>query len=445
MNRTAFVLGIVLSAVGIGGAGCKAGEDSNLKKPKGATKLQYPVEVAPLELRQVSYTVMAPGSIEAFQQVQITARVSGAVDRVAFVEGQTVKQGDVLVTIETDRYQVAVDQANAALQRTQATEKSAEAELARRQQATAEHPGLVAGEEVEQYATGVATSKADVLSAQQALRVAQLNLRDAYVRAPFAGVIQSRTVQTGQYLQPGAVLATLLQRDPLILRFGVTEQDAPRLKPGMTANMTLRESTRSYTAKIILVAESADPTTRLVPVTAQIDDTEHKYWLRPGAFCEVNVPIGDAKQAIVVPSLAVQPTAGGNVVYVVDDKNVAHLRKVQLGMYTPAGGVEITRGLSAGELLVVQGFEALSEGAPVKISQRTTLQAAEQATAAGDAGAPAAPSTAASAGASASAAGAAPAPPALSGARASAPGRPAGGAPRTSPTTASVVRSSPGC
>jgi RND family efflux transporter MFP subunit len=368
-------------------AGCgKASSDSNLKKAKTINKLEYPVEVAPLELRQVTYTVIAPGSIEAFQQVQITARVAGAVDRVAFVEGQTVKQGDVLVTIETERYQVAVDQQKAALARAVATEKSAEAELARRQQAVAEHPGLVAGGEIAQYETSVATGKADVSAAQQAVRVAQLNLRDAFVRAPFAGVIQSRTVQAGQYLQAGAVLATLLQREPLILRFGVSEQDAPRLKAGMTANMVLRESPRTYTAKIILVAESADPTTRLVPVTAKVDETEHKYWLRPGAFCEVNVPVGDARKAIVVPSLAVQPTATGNVVYVADEKNVAHLKHVALGMYTPDGGVEITQGLAVGELLVVQGFEALSEGAPVKVTSHTTLQAA-QAAAAGKASA----------------------------------------------------------
>jgi multidrug efflux system membrane fusion protein len=206
--------------------------------------------------------------------------------------------------------------------------------------------------------------------------VAELNLRDAYVRAPIAGVVQSRTVQAGQYLQPGAVLATLLQRDPLLLRFGVTEQDAPRIKVGMQANLALRESTRTYQAKVMLVAEAADPTTRLVPVTAEVDDTEHKYWLRPGAFCEVNIPVGSARPAIVVPSIAVQPTATGNVVYVVDEKNVAHLKSVQLGMYTPDGGVEITTGLNAGELLVVQGFEALSEGAPVKVSKRTTLEAA---------------------------------------------------------------------
>jgi multidrug efflux system membrane fusion protein len=373
----------LLSAIGLAASlgltmGCKAApsDASALKQPKGINKMAYPVEVAPLELRQVSYTVMAPGSIEAFQQVQITARVAGAVDRVGFAEGQNVKQGDVLVTIETERYQVAVDLAKATLDRARASEQSAEAEVARRQGAVAAHPGLVAGSEIAQYETAVATSKADVASATQAVRVAELNLRDAYVKAPIAGVVQSRTVQAGQYLQPGAVLATLLQRDPLLLRFGVTEQDAPRIKVGMMANLALRESTRTYQAKIMLVAEAADPTTRLVPVTAEVDDTEHKYWLRPGAFCEVNIPVGSARPAIVVPSIAVQPTATGNVVYVVDEKNIAHLKAVQLGMYTPDGGVEITTGLSAGELLVVQGFEALSEGAPVKVSKHSTLEAA---------------------------------------------------------------------
>jgi membrane fusion protein, multidrug efflux system len=382
MKRALCIAAVVLCGLGCG----KATSDSGLKKGKAVNKLEYPVQVAPLELRQVNYTVMAPGSIEAFQQVQITARVAGAVDKVSFVEGQEVKQGDLLVAIEPDRYQVAVDQAKVAIDRAVATEKASEAELARRQQAVAQHPGLVAGEEVETYATNVATGKADIAAAQQALRVAQLNLRDSYVRAPIPGVIQSRSVQAGQYLQPGAILGTLLQRDPLLLRFGVTEQDAPRLKAGMIANMIMRESTRTYSAKIVLVADSADPSTRLVPVTGEVDDTAHKYWLRPGAFCEVNVPIGDAKQAIVVPSISVQPTATGNVAYTVDDKNIAHLRVVQLGMYTPDGGVEITQGLSAGELLVVEGFEALSEGAPVKIAARTTLQAAQAASVA-DAGA----------------------------------------------------------
>jgi multidrug efflux system membrane fusion protein len=390
--KRALLASVLLPILAWPSGGCSKA-DSSLKQPKAINKLQYPVQVAQLELRQVRYTVIAPGSIEAFQQVQITARVAGAVDRVAFQEGALIKQGDVLVVIESERYEVAVGQAKAALARAQASEKAAEGELARRQGAVSEHPGLVPGTEIATFETSVATSKADVELATQSLRVAQINVRDAFVRAPIAGVVQSRTVQAGQYLQPGAVLATLLQRDPLLLRFPVSEQDAPRIKPGMIANVTLRESPRMYSAKIMLVAQAADPATRLVPVTAEIDDTEHKYWLRPGAFCEVDVPVGGAREAIVVPTISVQPTENGNVVYVVDEKNVAHPTKVTLGMHTPEGGVEVTGGLKAGELLVVRGFEPLTEGAPVKITERTTLQASEQV--ASEAGVPSASGSAA--------------------------------------------------
>src|SRR5262249_33961734 len=173
------------------------------------------------------------------------------------------------------------------------------AQLQRRTGAAAQNPGLIPGEEIETHQTQVDTAKADVEGARQALHVAELNLRDSYVRAPIAGVVQTRTVQTGQFLQPGAVLATILQRDPLLLRFQVTEQDAPRLKNGMVANLSLRESKREYTAKITLVAGAADPATRLVSVTAEIDSTDHQYWLRPGAFCEVRVPVGNARPALV--------------------------------------------------------------------------------------------------------------------------------------------------
>jgi multidrug efflux system membrane fusion protein len=235
----------------------------------------------------------------------------------------------------------------------------------------------VPGEEIEQKQTAVDTAKADVDASKQALLVANLNLRDSTVRAPIAGVVQTRTVQQGQYVQPGAVMATILQRDPLLLRFQVSEQDAPRLKVGMVATLTLRESKNSFTSKITLVNGAADSATRLVGVTAQIDATEHQYWLRPGAFCQVSVPIGDAREGIVVPGLAIQPTEKGNVVYVVDASNIAHAKVVETGMHTPEGGVELTRGVAAGQLLVVRGIEPLSDGAPVKVSKKETMTEAE--------------------------------------------------------------------
>jgi RND family efflux transporter MFP subunit len=367
---------LILIALAI--AACSKGGSSDGKK-RGGRKLEYPVDVAKLESREVRYTVSAPGSIEAFQQVQITARVAGAVDKVAFVEGQTVKAGDVLVVIESARYQIAVAQAQAAYNKSQATQRAAEAALQRRLVAQEASPGLVPGEEIEQKQTAVDTAKADVEAARQALRVAELNLRESSVRAPIAGVVQTRTVQQGQYLQPGAVLATILQKEPLLLRFQVTELDAPRLKTGMTATIQLKGSQREFTAKLTLVADAADPQTRMVPVTAQLESTDHDYWLRPGAFCVVTIPIGDARAGIVVPSLAVSPTENGNLVYIVDDKNVAHARPVTLGMRTPEGGVELRSGVAAGETMVVRGIEPLSDGAPVKIKSTLTLEAATRA------------------------------------------------------------------
>jgi multidrug efflux pump subunit AcrA (membrane-fusion protein) len=103
------------------------------------------------------------------------------------------------------------------------------------------------------------------------------------------------------------------------------------------------------------------------------------------------VPVGDAREGIVVPSLAVSPTEKGNVVYVVDDKMIAHQKVVETGMHTADGSIEITRGVAAGDLLVVRGIEALTEGAPVRVASTMTL---EQASAPlPDAGVPVAPVT----------------------------------------------------
>jgi multidrug efflux system membrane fusion protein len=382
MRRRISGAGLV-AALALAAIGCSKSAADTPAKGAGKGKIEYAVEVAPVEMREVGYVVTAPGSIQAFEQVQVTARVGGAVDKVAFAEGQAVKSGQVLAIIEVDRYQVAVDQAKAAVDKAAATLAQAEAQLARRQASNKEHPGLVAGEEVATYETAVTTAKADVQAAKEAERVAELNLRDAYVRAPMEGVIQTRTVETGQYLQPGTVLATLLQRDPLLLKFSVTEADAPRITPGMTATLTLRESIRSYAAKITLVSAAADPTSHLVAITAQVDDKEHKYWLRPGVFCDVSVPVGATRKSAVVPEISIRATERGFLAYVVQG-GTAKERAVQLGMHTSSGFVEITKGLSEGDVLVVLGAEPLSDGAPVKISQRTTMDAF-------DAGATAAP------------------------------------------------------
>jgi RND family efflux transporter MFP subunit len=354
--------------------------------------LIFTVDVMPVEAKRVDYIVQSPGTIDAFERVQVTARVAGVVDRVLFAEGQQVKKATALVSIDGERYALAVAQAKAALDKAQATEADAEAMVARREGATKDNPGLIPGEELASDRTKVLTAKADTEVAAQALKTAQVNLRDSSVVAPIDGIIQTRTVETGQYVQTGYVMATLLRSDPMLLHFQVEPDDAPRLKPGMMANFTLRETQRTFNAKLTLVAGAADTATHMVSITGEVTETEHKYWLRPGSFCDVSVDVGAKRDAPLIPRSAARATDHGYVAFVVTG-DTAREHPLTLGMSTKEGWVEVRTGLKAGDLLVVHGAEALSSGAKVRASTVTaaSLGAPAMAAAAADAGA--APST----------------------------------------------------
>jgi RND family efflux transporter MFP subunit len=341
----------------------------------GGAGVAFAVDLLQVGKQKLDYVVTAPGTVEAFEHVQITARVAGAVDHVAFREGQDVKKGDVLVTIDADRFRVAMNTAQAQLQKAQAAQKDLEAQVARREGASQANPGLIPGEELETYRTKVLTAKADTAVAQEAVTSAGLNLRDSAVRAPIEGTIQTRTVETGQYVQTGYVMATLLKNDPMLLRFEVEPADAPRLKPDMTVSFTMRETQRTFTAKITLVAGAADMTTHMVGVTGQVNTTEkNTYWLRPGSFCDVTLDVGAPRDAVVIPRTATRPTDHGYVVYTSDNDVVTEV-PVTLGMNSKDGWVEVRSGMNGGEWLVVRGAEALSTGAHVKSTKLTTMDA----------------------------------------------------------------------
>lgn len=358
-----------------GGKGMGSGSGSGRRGGggRGEGGPSFPVEVYPVESKLIEYNVTAPGTIAAVERVQLTARVAGGVDKVSFTEGQKVKKGDVLVVIDSERYQAAVAAANAVLAKAQAAQADAEAMVKRREKATEKTPGLIPGEEIEGLRTKVLTAKADVAAAYANLKAAQLNLRDSSVRATMDGVIQTRTVDTGQYVQPGYVMATLLFSESLLLRFQVSPLEAPRLKTGMIASFKLRETTRVFTAKVTLVAASADPESRMVPVTAEIEPTDYQYFLRPGSFTDVTIPVGGQREKVVIPRAAVRPTERGFVAYVVQD-NVAKERVLTLGLNTSDGWVEVREGLTAGEKLVLRGTEPLSDGAKVRVTDVPTPQ-----------------------------------------------------------------------
>ncbi len=362
MRSPALLLLALSLAAGCGGE-TTSGGDTGASRPE----IRFPVEVEPVEVRPVEVVVQAVGSVEAFEEVEVTARVAGVVEQVRFQEGAVVDPSRVLAEIEPERYRLSAEAARATVAQAEATQQEARAGYERRLSVNERNPDLVRAEEVDAWRTRLAGATAGVEQAKAALALAELNLRDAYVRAPLAGVIQTRSVQTGQYVQPGTVLATLVRREPLLLRFGVPETEAAPLAPGQPARFTVRAGQGSYTATITHVAAAASGGSRMVEVTARVDDPARGE-LRPGAFAEVQVPVGSASEAPVIPQTAIRPSERGFLAFVVADQRAVE-RVLILGLRTPDGRVEVRDGLEPGEPLVVRGAEALRDGAPVVVAE----------------------------------------------------------------------------
>ena len=368
-KKASVILAAALAAAVAFSPGCKKGGGNSSQAARGGrstdrSRIQFPVEAAPVEVRPIVYSVTAVGAVEAFEKVQITARVSGVVDRVLFAEGRPTGTDQVLVEIEPQRYTLAVEAAQATYEKALASKADAEAGLKRRESAQAQNPGLIPGEEIETWKTKVLVAASDVAQTLAALNQAKLNLHDAYVRAPFAGTIETRTVQTGQYVQVGTVLATIVRRDPLLLRFQVAERDAAHFHPGMIAQFRIRDDATAYEAGIVHVAGAADESTRMIAITAEVRNAGPG--LRPGSFAEVTVPVSSPKDSPVVPQTAVRPSERGFIAFVIE-KGQAVERVLSVGMRTADGYLEILSGLKPGEQLVIRGAEALRTGAQVKI------------------------------------------------------------------------------
>lgn len=366
MKRASILVACLATAIALSaGVGCKKTEAAPTGGKRGLRQTSFPVEVMTVEAKPHEMVITTPGVIDAFERVQCTARVAGVVDRVNFVEGEEVKKGKILAFVDSRRYSLNVSAAKAALAKAEAMAADNEASLKRRENASATNPGLIPGEELETYKTKLRTARADADQARESLRLAQLNLADSNVKALAEGVIQTRSVQTGQYVQAGTVIATLLRRDPMLLRFHVATSEAPRLKVGMPVQFLLKESQQSYEANITLIAAAAEEESRLVPVTAEVH-SDKKFWLRPGSFAQVSIKLTPGRTFPLIPQTATRPSDKGFLAYVLEDK-VVRERVLQLGLHTAEGWVEVRDGLKAGDILVTRGLEALSDGARVQV------------------------------------------------------------------------------
>ncbi len=312
-------------------------------------------------LRDVAYKVKALGSLEPEELVQITAEVSGAAKEVTFQAGDRVTADKILARIDPERYRLQAEQAEATHRRAIADWKRAQSDLERRE--TLAKGQLVAVEELNRSRQETERLSADAAAAQAASKIAQQNLQRSSVRAPRAGQINTRTIETGQFVQVGQLLATLLDPQRLRLRFKVSEAESMKAKVGQVVTFRVASlGDKDFAARVYHVSNVADPATRQVEVLAWVDNPGV---LKPGFFAEVALATGTNKDAVVVTESAIQASERGFVVYVVERGKVRQ-RPVKIGLRTEGGTVEIVGGLKPGETIVTEGSDRLADGIDVE-------------------------------------------------------------------------------
>jgi multidrug efflux system membrane fusion protein len=354
----------LLAAASLAALALPACKSQSSAAPRGGGQRPLTVRAAPVAVQDVVYEIKAIGSLEPEELVQITAEVQGAVADVRFNEGDRVNTGTVLARIDPDRYRLEADRAEATYRKALADEQRARTDLERREALARDQ--LVAAEELNRSRGENDRLAAESAAAKAARDIAQQNLTRSSVRPSRAGVINTRAVQTGQFVQPGTVLATVVDTSRLRLRFKVGDAESLRARRQQTVKFRVASlGSREFDATVYHVSDVADPATRQVEVMAWVRNPGE---LKPGFFTEVTLASETRKGALVVPEGAIQASDKGFVAYVVAAQK-AQLRPVAIGLRTGSGVVEILSGVKAGEVVVTEGSDRLADGVPVQVTQ----------------------------------------------------------------------------
>lgn len=339
---------------------------------------------APIE-RDVSRYFDATGNAASVNSVDLVARVQGFVQAISYADGQFVKKGTSLFTIEPEPYKLKVDSAKAAVVSAQATLTQAQAEFQRQADLITKQVSTQAN-----YDKALAqrdSAQADLQSAQANERQAEINLSYTDVAAPFDGVVTARQVSVGQLVGASSptTLATIVQLDPIWVNFTASEHDvlaarAVLLKRGETSASLLgtsvevalqNDSGYPHQGKLDYIAPNVDPSTGTLAARATLENGNRA--LLPGYFVRVRIPSKPAA-ALLVPDVALGSDQGGRYVLLVNKDNVVEQRKVEPGQLVGELRV-IESGLTKDDRVVVGGIMRAIPGQKVEPEQQTASAA----------------------------------------------------------------------
>jgi multidrug efflux system membrane fusion protein len=352
-------------------AGCGQGQKQAAAPPPKVT-VAKPIERTIVD--QDEYV----GRFVPVDVVEIRARVSGYLDKIHFIDGQIVKQGDLLFTIDKRPFQNTLDQSRANLETAKSNLAFTQSDLTRAQQLVRER--TISEQIYEQRMQAFRNSQASVAANEAMVRQAELDLEYTELKAPITGRIGDRRVTQGNLVTGGAggnttMLATIVSINPIRFEFTLDEASLLRYQRlaagknevaglgGTTVRLKLLDEAEfSHSARMDFVDNVIDRASGTIRGRAQLENPDSLF--TPGMFARVQVPASAPYQALMVPDAAIGSEQARKFVYLIDQDNVARLRYVTLGQLIDDLRV-IKDGLSAGDRVVVNGLMRVRQGVKV--------------------------------------------------------------------------------
>jgi len=322
-----------------------------------------PVQVAPAIKQWVEYPVETSGTLLAEADTDVSAEVNGIISEIHFEEGQEVKAGDLLISLKDEEYRLKVEEAQARFQQTVADRYFAERLHERMEKLYKD--GVVSLQEFDDNKLKLKQAEAAAEAVKATLDLAQKNLRDTKILAPFQGIISKKNVDIGEYIDKGDTkLLNIVNIDPIKAEFSIPEKYLSIVEVGETATLSVEAYPNAvFTGKIYYINPKILPETRRFQCYARIGNAERR--LKPGLFVTVKVAAGK-NYSIVIPEEAIISEEGLRYCFLVEGQR-AKKTLIKPGIKLEGGMQEVLEGLGEGSLVIIRGQYVLLDGDKVKV------------------------------------------------------------------------------
>lgn len=340
------------------------------KADKAAVVEAVPVRVGTVEQKAVPVELRNVGTVQPYNTVAVRALVNGEILQVHFREGQDVRKGDPLFTIDPRPYQASLAQAEAALARDRAQLENAQADVGR--YADLVKKDYVTQQQNDSVKANATAYAATVRADEAAIERARLDLAYCSIRSPLDGRTGVVMVQAGNVVKANdATLVTINQVAPIYVAVSVPERNLQQIRERQGQGRLAVDAQDPVSGKSLAVGEltfidnTVDRTTGTITLKATFGNADRLLW--PGEFVNAVITLSTEAAAIVAPPGAVQTGQQGSYVYVVKADDTADSRPVTVGRQLPGGAAVIASGLTAGERVVTDGHLRLRPGSKVEI------------------------------------------------------------------------------